>query len=821
MSCATNNGRTGADPGPDGTFGAPTGDSAAVFTLDPTGRVTGWGDRAAALFGRTAAEALDRDWADLFDPEMAGRLKEALERVARGEEAGGLLRAHPDAPLRALSFHCAPMTGVGGGRSVVCRVGDAAGERRAATRAAFADELIRKSPFGLVMLDEDLRFALVNDSLAAMNGLPAADHLGLHLRDVILTADGGEYERILSETLRTGEPMTGLMVHGRTDGHRHADRSWSVSIFRLTAPDGRVLGLGGIVVDVTDKQAAILEATAARQRLALVNEATTRMGTTLDMPRVAEELSTVAVPAFADLLVVKIRDDLFGDTVPDVSGTPIRLRRLGGRFMDNPASAEIYRSHGQVAQPPGTLLYECMRTARARLLPTIDEDAIAAIAQDPEHARLIRESGLGSMIVAPFVARGRVLGVALFGRSADRAALAPEDLRSAEELAARTAMCLDNALAYSNERRIAVALQRSLLPEDDVIPRRPGLEVAHHYRPSSNAAQVGGDWFDVIALSGHRVAFAVGDVMGHDLHAAANMGQLRTAMRTLAQLDLEPVDLLARLDESVRKGTTTRYATCVYAVCDTVTRECRIVSAGHPPPLLRHADGTTEVVPVTPGPPLGVTPDDPRFAVTDLVLPQGGTLVLYTDGLIEHRGEDIDIGIEKLRLVLSEETGSVRTLCERVAARLSPTGAEDDLAVLMARLTTGPEHGFAAWQLDPRPESVSQARAHLRHTLRDWGLPDLEDATTLLASELVTNAIRYAHGPVELRLAKGGVLICEVADGDIRVPRRRHPDPDEEGGRGLAVVSEYSQAWGTRPTETGKVVWFELPLSTDHPPKAR
>jgi anti-sigma regulatory factor (Ser/Thr protein kinase) len=336
--------------------------------------------------------------------------------------------------------------------------------------------------------------------------------------------------------------------------------------------------------------------------------------------------------------------------------------------------------------------------------------------------------------------------------------------------------------------------------------------VAHHYRPSSNAAQVGGDWFDVIALSGHRVAFAVGDVMGHDLHAAANMGQLHTPMRTLPQLDLEPTDLLTRLDEAVRKGTTTRYATCVYAVCDTVTRECRIVSAGHPPPLLRHADGTTEVVAVTPGPPLGVAADDPQFAVTDIVLPQGGTLVLYTDGLIEHRGEDIDAGIKNLRAVLAEERGSVYDLCERVAARLSRSVAEDDLAILMARLTTGPEHGFAAWHLDPRPESASLARSHIRQTLRDWDLLDLVDAATLLASELVTNAIRYAYGAIELRLAKGGALICEVSDADIRVPRRRHPGPDEEGGRGLAVVSEYSRSWGTRPTADGKVVWFELPL---------
>ncbi|MDI5970890.1 SpoIIE family protein phosphatase [Streptomyces sp. SL13] len=825
-----------------------------MFTTDHAGRITAWGDRAAAVFGRPAAAALGLDWDVLFGPDESGRLTDALARARQGLPYSGVLTARSGDRLPSLTLNCSPLTGVSGDPVLACSVSgggpgavadggpgaadaernavanaepdaanaepdvakdtesDAAERQRAAVRAAFVDELVGKSPFGLLMLDEDLRFVLVNDSLSAINGVPVEAHTGRLVGDVMLTEDGGAYERMLRETLRTGEPVTGLMVRGRTEGHPDADRSWSVSLFRLASCDGRVRGLGGIVVDVTDKQAALLEASAARGRLALVNAANTRVGTTLDMPQIAEELISVAVPAFADLAVVKIREDLFGDTVPDVSGTPIRLRRLAGRAMDNPASSSIFRSHGETSQPPGSVLHECMRTGGAHLLADIDDEALQALAHDAEHARLVRGSGLTSMIVAPFVARGRVLGVALFGRSDKRDPMNVEDLKSAEELAARTAMCLDNALAYSNERRIAVALQRSMLPEDEVIPRRPGLEVAHHYRPSSNAAQVGGDWFDVIALSGHRVAFAVGDVMGHDLHAAANMGQLRTAMRTLAQLDLEPADLLTRLDEAVRRGTATRYATCVYAVCDTVTRECSIVSAGHPPPLLRHADGTTEVLAVSPGVPLGVSTDDPGFAVTDIVLPQDATLVLYTDGLVEHRGEDIDVGIDRLRTVLAEDGGSVRDLCERVATRLSPAGAEDDLAVLMARLSTSPDHGFATWLVDPRPESVAGVRAHLRRTLHAWDLPDLVDATTLLASELVTNALRYAHGTIELRLAKGASLVCEVADGDLRVPRRRQAGPDEEGGRGLAVVSEYSRSWGTRPTADGKIVWFELAL---------
>ncbi len=813
MCCASNTGQAEQGPHAESAPAAPPRRTPAVFTTDHTGRITSWSAGAAALFGRAADEALGMKWDVLFDSDMSESLTEALADITRGETYNGALHVKSDSgALLHLALNCTPLIGDSGDPVLLCDIRDAAADSLAQTRAAFFDELMRKAPFGLVAVDENLRYVLAGEALAAMNGVPAASHLGRRVGEVVRAADGGAYEERLLEALRTGEPQHGLVVNARTDGHPHADRTWSVSLFRLNADDGRVLGLGGIVVDVTEKQTALLEVSAARERLALVNEATTRVGTTLEMPQIAEELAAVAVPAFSDMAVVKIRDDLFGDTVPDISDLPVRLRRLAGLSMNNRASQEIFRTHGEISQEPGTLLHEAMRTGQAMLLSKIDEEAVTALAQDAEHARLIRRSGLGSLIVAPFVARGRVLGVVLLGRSAKRAPMTVEDLRSAEELAARTATCLDNALAYSNERRIAVALQRSMLPEEEVIPQPSGLEIAHHYRPSSNAAQVGGDWFDVIPLSGHRVALAVGDVMGHDIHAAANMGQLRTAMRTLAQLDLEPVDLLTRLDEAVQKGTTMQYATCVYAVCNVVTRECSIVSAGHPPPLLRHADGTTEIVTVAPGVPLGVASDDPEFAVTELVLPEDSTLVLYTDGLVEHRGEDIDAGIETLRTVLGPGTGSTRDLCERVAARLSRPVAEDDLAVLMARVPTGLGHAFASWTLEPRPESVSRARALVRQTLDAWNLSALEDATTLLVSELVTNALRYGRGGIDLRLAKGGVFVCEVADGDVRVPRRRHPGPDEEGGRGLAVVSEYSRGWGTRPTASGKVVWFELAL---------
>ena len=359
------------------------------------------------------------------------------------------------------------------------------------------------------------------------------------------------------------------------------------------------------------------------------------------------------------------------------------------------AGCAALRDH---ADPQGTALRDDRRGGRS------------ALAHGGIDADLIRRTGLGSLIVAPCVARDRVLGVTMFGRSRERAALTEEDLKTALELAARTAMCLDNALVYHNERRIAVALQRSMLPEEGVLPQLPGLEIAHLYQPSSHAAQVGGDWFDVIALSGHRVAFVVGDVMGHDIQAAANMGQLRTAMRTLARLDLEPVDLFTHLDDTVQNGTTIQYATCVYAVCNTVTRRVqhrqrrpsptppapRGRHHRHRPGGLRRAPGRGHRGPAVRG--HGPDPARGRHA---------GAVHRRTDRTPRR-------GPGHRHRVPPDRPGTPRRvspeLCERVAAAMGCGVAEDDLAMLMARVPSDSDHAHARWTLASHPESVCQAR---------------------------------------------------------------------------------------------------------------
>jgi hypothetical protein len=312
-------------------------------------------------------------------------------------------------------------------------------------------------------------------------------------------------------------------------------------------------------------------------------------------------------------------------------------------------------------------------------------------------------------------------------------------------------------------------------------------------------------------------------MMGHDIQAAAGMGQMRTAMHTLARLDLEPADLLTRLDKIVEISPAMQYATCVYAVYNTVTRECAIANAGHPAPVLWRSDGTTALVPVTAGVPLGIGLGSSEFSVVNLGLPEDSTLVLYTDGLIERRDRDIDLGIRRMQdalTVTEPASGPVQQVCDDVVARLTEEDeGEDDLVVLMARAHAAPAHRSARWRIPPEPRSASLARSLVRQELREWNLQALEETAVLLADELITNALAHTRGQIGLQLAKGGTLVVEVSDDDERLPHRARVGPEDDWGRGLALVEECADEWGARSLPEGKIVWFELPLPAGVPLK--
>ncbi len=451
----------------------------------------------------------------------------------------------------------------------------------------------------------------------------------------------------------------------------------------------------------------------------------------------------------------------------------------------------------------------------------MDADRSVWVVDDPARAAKIREFGIHSLMLVPIRARGVVMGVASFVRWARPEPFEADDLLLAQEFVARASLCIDNARRYTREHTAALALQRSLLPHR--LPGQTAVEVASHYLPADESAGVGGDWFDVIPLSGARVALVVGDVVGHGLHAAATMGRLRTAVHTLAGLDLPPDELLARLDDLVIRltdeeedtaaataGPAVLGATCLYAVYDPVSRICTLARAGHPPPAIVRPDGTVTFPDLPAGPPLGL--GGLPFEAGEIELPEGSLIALYTNGLVEARDHDVDAGLGRLRMALERADEPLEAIREGVIEALLPDRPDDDVALLLARTRTLTADQVASWDLPADFAVVALARAYTARQLALWGFDEAAFTTELLVSELVTNAIRYATAPIRLRLIRDRTLICEVSDGSSTSPRLRHARASDEGGRGLFLVAQFTQRWGARYTAGGKTIWAEQSL---------
>jgi serine phosphatase RsbU (regulator of sigma subunit)/anti-sigma regulatory factor (Ser/Thr protein kinase) len=445
---------------------------------------------------------------------------------------------------------------------------------------------------------------------------------------------------------------------------------------------------------------------------------------------------------------------------------------------------------------------------------------------DPARDRTIHENGMHSLMIVPIRARRSVLGVAVFIRTEDPKPFQEDDLLLAEELVTRAALSLDNARQYACEHTTALTLQRNLLPHR--LRSGTAVEAASRYLPADMDAGVGGDWFDVIPLSGARVALVVGDVVGHGINAAVTMGRLRTAVRTLADLDLPPDELLARLDDTVRRLTeedtdgpdefpAVLAATCLYAVYDPATRRCTMAAAGHPPPAITDPQGQVTFPDLPTGTPLGVGLGVP-FEAVELELSEGSVLAFYTDGLVESRDEDIDVGMHRLGAALAQPDQSLEDLCSSVMETVPAQAASDDVTLLLVRIRTLNAAQIASWDLPPEPTAVHTARHLTVRQLSEWGLEPLMPATELVVSELVTNAIRHGTGPIRLRLIQHQVLTCEVFDSGGSYPRPRHACTVDENGRGLLMVAQLSRRWGCRSSTGGKLVWVDqdLPSTASH-----
>ncbi|GFH39079.1 SpoIIE family protein phosphatase [Streptomyces pacificus] len=937
----------------------------ATIVVDARGMVTGWSPSARRLLGHPADRVLGRPAVELLATATEGAARgaapapaappatgtgpaaaagpgsepappPAAEPASRDLAEPGL-PPEPDPPPAAEAGFGSVLLRHGNGGLVACRIGirpaaadgpDAGWEvllGPAATEPApeteldkaLLEALFTRSPVGLFVVDPRLRLIRVNPAAEGMQGAAVEAALGKRPRDVWPEFSADVAERVMGRVLRTGRPVIGWEKRGKPPGDPHREHVYSTSSFRLEDAEGRVLGGAEAAVDVTERHRA-------QERLTLLAEGGARIGTSLEVMRTAQELAEVTVPRLADSMAVEVLEEvLAGEEVFPGPVRPGAVLRRAASLAAGPAEPAGVYADGEVSSfPSAAPALDALTDLRPRLVGSVAADS-AWVLKDPARGARILQDGVHSLMVVPLVAQERVLGVATFYRWGAQGPFGDDDLTLATELAGRTALCLDNTRRYLRERNTLLALQRSLLPGE--LPHHHGVEVAHEYVH----AGTGGDWVDVVPLSGARVALVAGSVPGRGVATAAAMGRLRAAVHTLSDLDLDPEELLARMDDLVRRlgggdGTREAFAgrrsgggerppagasgtqaadearapatgeetgcTCLYLTYDPISQRCAVASAGHPAPALAHPDGTVRLIGVPAAAPLG-RPGAP-LRRTEVDLPENAVLVLYTPGLLQagadgappgppgpsrrasmgradpsgaggpggprtagnepgwpsdrwadgdgppderlgggntpaaegtgpaapsdgagpaasSGGDAAEQAGARLLGILARAPGSVRETCRMLPEALMPAHPRQDAALLVARTHALGPGRVASWDLPGDPAVVSTARSLVTRQLSAWALDDAAFATELIASELVTNAIRYADAPIRLRLIRDHVLTCEVSDGSSTSPRLRHARTTDEGGRGLLLVARCSERWGTRYTENGKTIWAE------------
>ncbi|MCX4905250.1 SpoIIE family protein phosphatase [Streptomyces sp. NBC_00878] len=858
----------------------------ATATVSRQGIVTGWSVGAQRLLGHPATDVVGRDVTELLAADPSDAAWAALAGV--GPWSGTAALRHRDGSRRHLGLRAYPsLDGEGKANGFVVafapepirngdrgRDGDeykeAQGEREADERGLL-ELSFTQAPVALATFDAELRYQRLNDIACEMLGTTAAQLHGRRYPDTVSdnVATRG-FLRHLRQVAETGTPTSYDSDFG--------GRAWNIEMWPVKDPSGRVRGVSTASFDSSAQYWA-------QQRLALLNEAGTRIGTTLDVVRTAQELTELVVPRLADFVSVDLLDSVLKGEEPTAEpiDAAVVLRRVAHRSAVAGVPEAAVALGAVDTYPAYSPPARCLAAGRPFLSGLEDPDFVRWIKENDVRSAGVHHAGVHSGMAVPLRARGITLGVAVFWRRLRPEPFQPDDLVLAEELAGRAAVCVDNARRYTREYTAALTLQRSLLPR--ALPGQAAVEAAFRYLPAGSEAGAGGDWFDVIPLSGTRVALVVGDVAGHGVRASATMGSLRTAVRTLADVDLPPDELLTHLDDLVTHltadddGTTDPgdgtapadaqdaegiSATCLYAVYDPVTRLCTLASAGHPPPGVLHPDGSVTLVSLSPGPPLGV--GGLPFEATELELAEGSLIALYTDGLIEARDRDIDAGLDRLCQALARPSPSLEVTCDTLIDALLPAAAlqpgepaqageapqvgeaihlsqtvqvgeppsassaglrpggspsrfarpADDVALLVARTRALHTDQVATWGLPADPEIVADARLQASRQLQAWGLEEVGFITELVVSELVTNAIRYGSAPIQLRLIRDRTLICEVSDGNSAAPHLRRARTFDEGGRGLLLVSQLTQGWGTRQTTSGKTIWAEQLLPTGH-----
>ncbi|NNN29961.1 SpoIIE family protein phosphatase [Streptomyces sp. S3(2020)] len=772
--------------------------SAAVI-IDARGMVTGWSDGARRLTGYPAEEAVGLPVRELLAEDPSPDVLAA--------RTGTVVLRHRDGTPVALPVRACEVLGPDGspGGFVITA------EQPGGAEPTLAGQAFQQASMSMSVFDPEQRYLRLNGVACQVMGVPEEALLGRFFPETVEDAEHSRgFHWHLRHVTETGEPIQYESYTRAPSGNRY--HAWNIEMWPVRNGLDDVVGVALAAFDSTEQHWA-------RQRLALLNEAADAIGTTLDVVRTAEELVSLVVPRFADFTSVDLLEWVLGaDEPPSAMPQDVVLRRVAhGSAHEGTPEAAVHLGALDV-YPPYSPPARALREGRAVLSrvgePSFDRWVRERNARAPK-GRPYRE-GTHSMLAVPLRARGITLGVAVTVRIGPTDPYVQDDAALAEELASRAAVCIDNSRRFARERTTALALQHSLLPRG--LPGQAAVEVAHRYLPSGSLAGIGGDWFDVIPLSGSRVALVVGDVVGHGIASSATMGRLCTAVRTLADVDLPPDELLTHLDDLVTHlaaydgddDIAELGATCLYAVYDPVSRRLTLAAAGHPPPALVLPDGTADLIPMSAGPPLGV--GGLPFEATEVELPEGAVVALYTDGLIEDRDRDIDHATGELCRALTARASSLDALCDTVLKAVLPEEPSDDVALLLARTRALGADRVATWDITPDPARVADARQSATEQLTAWGLDEAAFVTELVVSELVTNAIRYGAPPIQLRLIRDRTLICEVSDGSSTSPHLRRAHAYDEGGRGLLLVAQLTQRWGSRQTGAGKTIWAEQPL---------
>ncbi|MFD9322493.1 SpoIIE family protein phosphatase [Streptomyces sp. NPDC060053] len=695
-----------------------------------------------------------------------------------------------------------------GGSAAAAGPGNARGDRDRAT----APRRVPEDPaadrhdqiLGVVNLDRDLNITRCNLDAAVFAGLGAVE--GSPFADLLPPGDIPTVTRRLRQVLEIGEA--------------HVAR-----IQRLRRGDGSELVVSMSILPAAAPQEGLTVSLIAMARRLHLYAAETAIGTSLDIGETAQSLAE-SLLAWGDVAAVDLDFAVWtGEGVTEQAQGRIRLRRAA--LVPDRVWPEGYVTPGDdLPSDASRLLAQAVRrddAPQAIVIP--DREAVERLLGSPRVIRaLVPGDRSASVACIPLVLDGTspvVLGVAEVWRRADRP-FRDSELFDLQELVARTAHHVDLARQHHREHTQVLALQRRLLP------RAGGhtLEIASVYQPATpDSAGVGGDWVNSFPLPDGRTALVVGDVVGHGLGAAATMGQLSMEARALLSAGLAPDEVLEHLDETVtllddaESGLAAGYSalgsTCCIALYDPVSHLVALSSAGHLPPVLVLPDGHAGPLAVNPHPGLGAefALREP-FDVFTFGAPPGSLLALYTDGLVEDPALSIDEGIGKLADAVAtvHPWDALQQAARHVVSVLAPVRQRDDVTLLLVRMIGYRKEDTATWRLPARDDAPARARAHVSALLRQWQARDAaQDDVPLLVSELVTNAVRFASGPITIRLIRAGHrLLCEVGDTGNGRPRLSRGGLLDDGGRGLHIVHRLTTRWGVRWTDTGKVVWAEV-----------